>query len=373
MNYFLITSILVGFVFIIASLSSKKGRDKSIIYLNLIILFLTLNYLQIVLLDNVFTHANYFTTMLRIPFYALILPAYYTFVTYYLGIQAKIKSYVFISICLFLIEIIVRFFLFKDYYNDNECYVVAKYRQIEEIVNILFSLFLFVKAFILLFKKQNMYQTILTFDNLKWLKKFMLISTVIMASWLFAVLFNLDKVLNPNMYIFYPLRFSISFLVFWLGYHGLSNYSILTERILIREKIAKTNTLHKIENETESNKNFVIIESHLKDNLCYLNSSYGLEQLAIDLKKSKSSLSHIINNEGNTNFSDLINNMRVEKAKELLSSNDFDNYTIIAIGLECGFNSKSTFYLAFKKFIGITPSEFRSNKNSIVLNNPKVS
>ncbi|WP_445721694.1 hypothetical protein [Flavobacterium sp.] len=134
MNYFLMTSILVGFIFILASLFSKKGKDKSMLYLNLIILFLVLNYLQIVLLDNVFTQANYFIKMLRIPFYALILPAYYTFVTYYLGIETKIKSYVFISLSLFSIEIIIRIILFQNHYHENESYVVAKYRQIEEIM-----------------------------------------------------------------------------------------------------------------------------------------------------------------------------------------------------------------------------------------------
>ena len=75
------------------------------------------------------------------------------------------------------------------------------------------------------------------------------------------------------------------------------------------------------------------------------------------------SLSHaskLINTFSDYNFSDYINSLRIEQAKKLLSDDSFDQYTIVAIGLESGFNSKSTFYTAFKKFTSQTPSEFRS-------------
>jgi AraC-like DNA-binding protein len=78
---------------------------------------------------------------------------------------------------------------------------------------------------------------------------------------------------------------------------------------------------------------------------------------------SESSISHSIKKGSNYNFPDYINSLRVEKAKILLTDTDFKSYTILSIGLECGFNSKSTFYLAFKKFTNTTPSLFRSKKD----------
>ena len=60
----------------------------------------------------------------------------------------------------------------------------------------------------------------------------------------------------------------------------------------------------------------------------------------------------------NKNFFDLINGYRVEEAKEKLS--DFkEEQTILGIGFEVGFNSKSAFNRVFKKFTQMTPSEFR--------------
>ncbi len=83
--------------------------------------------------------------------------------------------------------------------------------------------------------------------------------------------------------------------------------------------------------------------------------------LARETGLSTSYLSKIINTNSDYNFSDFINNFRIEKAKKLLADAEYNNYTYIAIGYECGFNSKSTFYTAFKKFTGQTPSIYKQN------------
>lgn len=43
----------------------------------------------------------------------------------------------------------------------------------------------------------------------------------------------------------------------------------------------------------------------------------------------------------------------------MLLNKDYNNYTVVAIALEAGFNSKSAFYSAFKKEIGISPNEYK--------------
>lgn len=359
-NIFLILSVCVGFFFLIVTTFSKKGKNKTIFYLNILIVSLTLNYSQIVVLDNFFSDANYFFKTLRLPFYAFILPAFYTFVTYYLNVQKKIKSFVNFSILLFSIESLCRIILYNRFYDNYQ--VLSGYRHIEEIINILFSIFLFLKAFLLLFNNTKLYEKILTYDNIKWLKKFMFLASIIMLTWIIAFTININRV-YPLDYVYYPLRISISILIFWLGYQGFTNYSLLIERIQVRKLIDESKkSLNIKKNVSSSNSKFSNIKNHIESNYCYLNPQFSLENLSDELKMSTSSLSKIINSESECNFSDYINYLRIEKAKELLLSDDYKNYTILSIGLECGFNSKSTFYLAFKKFTTTTPIEFRTKK-----------
>ncbi len=166
--------------------------------------------------------------------------------------------------------------------------------------------------------------------------------------------------------IYYPLRLSDSLLLYWIGYQGLYRYNIVQDRILIRKSMHNDTSQLKRQ-VVESNDR--LQEKHLKDfqeirleiiqNGKFLDPDLTLEKLAQQQTVSSGHLSRIINRYGNKSFNDFINELRVEQAKVLLSDPDYDPYTIVSIGLECGFNSKSTFYSAFKKFTSLTPSQYR--------------
>jgi AraC-like DNA-binding protein len=95
----------------------------------------------------------------------------------------------------------------------------------------------------------------------------------------------------------------------------------------------------------------------------YLNPSPSLPDLAKKINTSPNYLSQVINEKLNLTFLELINKYRIEEAKQLILDENL-NETIEGIGYTVGFNSKSTFHSAFKKFTGLTPSEFKnSNRN----------
>jgi AraC-like DNA-binding protein len=70
-------------------------------------------------------------------------------------------------------------------------------------------------------------------------------------------------------------------------------------------------------------------------------------------------VSQAINSTYHTNFPDYINRARVEEAKRLMESPEWSRHSLLDIGLEAGFNSKSSFNLMFKRIANTTPSAYR--------------
>lgn len=103
-----------------------------------------------------------------------------------------------------------------------------------------------------------------------------------------------------------------------------------------------------------------LVEIFLVSNNQLFDQSLSLKQMAVALRLSPHVLSEVINRYYNKSFFDVVNSFRVEEAKKKLQQIDQLNYTIEGIGYSCGFGSKSTFYRAFKKNTGLTPSEFNA-------------
>ena len=74
-------------------------------------------------------------------------------------------------------------------------------------------------------------------------------------------------------------------------------------------------------------------------------------------------VSQALNTVRKQNFNTYINAYRIEKAKMLLKSDVSNRLSIEGIGFEVGFQSKSTFYAAFKKYVGTTPTAFKQSIN----------
>ena len=70
-------------------------------------------------------------------------------------------------------------------------------------------------------------------------------------------------------------------------------------------------------------------------------------------------VSQIINEQLSYNFNDFINSFRIEEAKKMLNDPGMKNITVASIAYDSGFNTLSAFNTAFKKFTGLTPSQFR--------------
>jgi len=93
----------------------------------------------------------------------------------------------------------------------------------------------------------------------------------------------------------------------------------------------------------------------------YKNPEIRLSDFSNLINEHQNNVSQVLNDIFQKNFYDFINFYRIEDAKLLLKSPEFKNFTITAIGFEVGFNSKSAFYSAFKKFADTTPAQFQKS------------
>jgi len=95
----------------------------------------------------------------------------------------------------------------------------------------------------------------------------------------------------------------------------------------------------------------------------YKDANLKMPELAKRLKLTPHQLSQYINANFGKNFSQFVNEYRIEEAKRLLIASD--KLTIDAIAYDCGFNSISTFYTAFKKRMGQTPAAYKAYYGSL--------
>lgn len=90
----------------------------------------------------------------------------------------------------------------------------------------------------------------------------------------------------------------------------------------------------------------------------YKKADLTISDLAEMLDTKPHILSRIINDAYKKNFRDFVNTYRVEEFIALANTKDYKHYTFLALAEEVGFNSKSTFNLAFKKVTDQNPRDF---------------
>lgn len=87
-----------------------------------------------------------------------------------------------------------------------------------------------------------------------------------------------------------------------------------------------------------------------------------VSDIAREAQISVRKTSYIINRYFGGNTNTVINRYRVGYAKTLIAEGYLENHSLSGLYKECGFKNKVTFFNAFKRETGMTPSEFRAQK-----------
>jgi len=111
--------------------------------------------------------------------------------------------------------------------------------------------------------------------------------------------------------------------------------------------------------ENDASQTLIRLLAYMEGNKPFLDDKLNLPNVAADLGISSNHLSQVINDQRKQNFFDFVNSFRVEEVKQKIVDPKNDAFSLLAIGLDCGFGSKSSFNRIFKKFTGQTPSQYK--------------
>lgn len=148
----------------------------------------------------------------------------------------------------------------------------------------------------------------------------------------------------------YIISVAMSVFIYYIGYLGYSGILIVKEN----GRKYRNSTL----SDSDSRQIITELKEAMNTQKLFLERALSLDELSSRIGTPKHHVSQVLNEIVQKSFSDFVNEYRVEEAKKLLSSEEL-NLSMNGIAVESGFNNRTTFNNAFKKFTGQTPSEFR--------------
>jgi len=105
--------------------------------------------------------------------------------------------------------------------------------------------------------------------------------------------------------------------------------------------------------------------SYMETNKPFLDGDLTIHDLSAKTGIARHHITQVLNEKYKRNFFTFINEYRVKEVMQRFSDPKFNNYTILAIAMDSGFNSKTTFNSIFKGQTGQTPSEYREKLTGI--------
>ncbi|HAS43104.1 MAG TPA: hypothetical protein DCS93_21670 [Microscillaceae bacterium] len=225
--------------------------------------------------------------------------------------------------------------------------------------------------------QQNIVQTF-SYDekiNLNWLR-YCALSFFLIFICIFLILTLLPADTTSSSVKISGVSIVMLLWVFALGYFGFRQTHIFSNIVMAKpeqspakplvpkEDVTTTTRYQKSSLKAETSRQYTQAAQQLmQQQKLYLNDELTLHQLAAQLNIPAYHLSQALNEQLQKNFFDFVNLYRVEEVKQKMADPKFQNYTLLAIAFESGFRSKASFNRVFKRFTGMTPSEYKKSND----------
>ncbi len=367
--FILFASLLLALFVLTVKTSNKKAN-----------IFLGVYFLIFAVHISVFFYSKYITLpyvleMLRNHIAYFTSPLLFLYIVSSIYSDFKLTSKHLIHIIPFVTIILIftpRFYLVDDF---NKLQLLNNLNKtIEGRISTYFSLIVQFFYLTLSFLELRKYKHLLLENysnknafNYKWLYQLLvLLSTIYCFSlikqvyWLYgtdAAILNVFRVIITLILVLFFTWIVLKSMYYPDLFRNINTEHTLAKKILIEDHI--TNTSEK-DSRDDINRLLEFMESEAP----YLDPTLTLQKLADKIELPNRDVSILINHNLNQHFFDFINQFRIKKAQDILLNTENNQLTIQQIMYDVGFSSKSSFYTAFKKQTGVTPSEYRKNKGS---------
>ncbi len=252
-------------------------------------------------------------------------------------------------------------FFFIAYSISNN--IFCEYGYIILFIQLFIYYSLALNDLILYRSKAKLFLSNLADVNLNWvvyvLIAFILTSLIDFTSAILAF-FHLDNVTTRANLNFFSVLINFSYVVYiFYKLLNLPEFSFENTGSLNTEKYATSRLTEEMKKRILQN-----VEVYFSNEKPYINPALTINDVSQSLGIPMRDISQVINESLNKNFYDFTNSYRIKEAKTYLASEEYQKETILEILYKSGFNSKSAFNTAFKKYTGQTPSQYRKSKQS---------
>ena len=352
---------LMGIIFGVLIIKSKSKNKKAKLFLSLIIFVLSIRMID----GYQFTSKHFVMYLFGYSgiFSSLIGYFFFRFICHIFDLKFEYKKILVFVSPLF---IYTSYMVLKSVFDEEIVTTIINNPEIldqsfeynlaflvDSVLNIIFLVY----SIYVLYKLNRSEQYSKFKNKILWLRKILFILIIITSISSFTII----PAFNPiDSYTNFLVANMLNAIVFIYIAASSMNIPIISDTIentvtpsKSKVKYAKSSLTKDKEKEIYSS----LIEIIEKDQI-YRNNDLKIQHLAKKLDISVNHLSQTINQITGKTYNEFINSYRIEAAKQTLIDPKFKHYTILAVGLEVGFNSKASFYNVFKKYVKMTPTEF---------------